>query len=161
MKFRTYLLEFNLGMAYVEHIDQETPIYANPSTSELVKLKRQFGDEIRIIVDNKRKNVYIGSVETFHSYIYKNIINSTKDVNDILSILETEVKKGSVLLLTGKIKEGKIFVTIHDKDISHPSDWGRLTKKQLYTDWSWAYRYIINLEDFLNKYMPKFRSTKN
>lgn len=128
-------------------INEEEPVYKNPSQLELNKLLRAYGEDVRIIANEKTKSFYVFNANNLHYTVTKKI----PEFNDIQQLMATSAQPPYILTATGVIKDGKITLT--GSDILRWSKYDSITRVQIkLRNWSFCDKYLNNtVKDFLKK----------
>lgn len=128
-------------------INEEEPVYRNPSSTEINKLLRLQGEDVRIIANERTKSFYIFNANNLHYTVTKKIA----EFADIQKFMATAAQPPYILTATGIIENGKI--TLIDSDILKWNKYGPLMRAQIkLRDWSFCDKYLNHtVKDFLKK----------
>jgi len=128
-------------------INEDEPVYRNPSMTELNKLLRIYGTNVRIIANDRSKSFYVFSSSNLHYTVTKKI----SEFDGIQKLMATAEQPSYILTASGIIEDGKITLT--DSDILKWSQFNKDIRKQIkQRDWTFCNKYLNNtVKDFLKK----------
>lgn len=128
-------------------INEEEPVYKNPSQLELNKLLRMYGEDVRIIANEKTKSFYVFNSNNLHYTVTKKL----PEFDDIQKLMATSAQPPYILTATGVIENGKITLT--SSDILKWKKYDSIMRIQVkLRDWSFCNKYLNNtVKDFLKK----------
>lgn len=129
------------------YIDEDTPVYKNPSSIELNKLLKTCGPIVRITANERTKNIYVFPSSFLHFQVTKRISEFSK----IQGLMATQEQPSYIFTATGEIENSKI--TLKSSDIYSWSKYNANLRKEIkLRDWSFCDKFLNNsIKDFLKK----------
>lgn len=131
---------------------KDEPIYQNPSSTDLNKMARDFGTEVRIITSERSKNFYVFPSRHLHFEVCRMI----PEFEEILKFIATPEQPSFIFTASGTIENGKI--TLHSSDILSWSKFDPDIRKQIkQRNWSYCNKYLNN---DANKFIKHIKENK-
>lgn len=109
------------------------PIYVNPTPKDLKQIYRESGKEVRIIADNKKKNLYVADAK---SLLHYNMWDNIEDIDQKLS-------DPSLFLGMGETDGRNLFLIGSDETVHYVGDSGTTEEiKKIRNKFKWMEKYV-------------------
>lgn len=129
------------------YLDEDIPIYKNPSAVELNKLLRTCGSEVRFTANERTKSFFVFP----GSYLHFQATRKIAEFSEIQALMATQEQPSYIFTGTGRIENSKI--TIIDSDVLKWSKYDPMNRKSVkLRDWGFCDKYLNKpIKDFLKK----------